>query len=166
MGEPSSAGWPPPPPSGPPTQAGGSYPPPPPPSGYAQAPGSWGAQPGAGSYPPGYPPPGYQALGYGAPPQTDGKAVVGLILAIASWVVCPVILAVIALVVAGQSNRTIETSGGRLEGRSLNTATKWVAWINIVLSVLAAIALIIFFGWAVTQDPEILNDLSDPSTQF
>ena len=95
------------------------------------------------NYPPaGYPPQGYQAVGYPAARQTDSKAVIGLVLAISSWLVCPLITAIIALVLAGQSNRAIDASGGRLEGRSMNTATKVIAWINIVLSVLALIAVV------------------------
>jgi hypothetical protein len=81
-------------------------------------------------------------------------------------VVCPVILAIIALVVAGQSNRAIEASGGRLEGRSLNTATKWVSWINIVLTVLAILVGAIFLGVALSQNPDLFTEVTDPSTQF
>jgi hypothetical protein len=92
--------------------------------------------------------------------------VIGLILAIASWVVCPLITAVIALVLAGQSNRAIAASGGRLEGRSMNTATKWVAWANIVVTVLLMVAGLIFLAFVVTTDPTVINDLSDPDTQF
>lgn len=152
----------------PPAPAG--YPGSPSPQGYSDA---WaGGQPGGPGYPPpgyppaGYPPAGYQAVGYEAPRQTESKAVVGLILAIASWVVCPLITAIIALVLAGQSNRAIDASGGRLEGRSINTATKWVAWANIVVTVLALVAGLAFFAWAVTQDPSVFNDLTDPDTQF
>lgn len=88
--------------------------------------------------------------------QTDSKAIVGLILSIGSWVVCPVLLAIIALVLASQSNRDIAASGGRLSGQGLNTATKVISWINIVLSVLSIVAFVGFLifaavsGWVVT----------------
>jgi hypothetical protein len=94
-------------------------------------------------------------VGYGQAPQTDSKAVVGLILAISAWVICPFVTAIIALVLAGQSNRAIEASGGRLEGRSLNTATKVIAWLNIVLGVIAIIGFIVFitlFSTSVVTD--------------
>lgn len=153
-----------------PPPAPGGYSSPPPPQGYSD---SWAGVPqGSPGYPPtgypptGYPPAGYQAVGYPTPSQTDNKAVVGLILAIASWVVCPLITAVIALVLAGQSNRAIDASGGRLEGRSMNTATKWVAWANIIVTVLLIVAGLALFAFAVTTDSTVITDLTDPDTQF
>jgi len=92
--------------------------------------------------------------------------VIALILAIASWLVCPFITAIIALVLASQSNRAIDASGGQLEGRSMNTATKVIAWINIVLSVLALIALIGLVIFAATTDSTIFTEITDQSTQF
>ena len=110
--------------------------------------------------PPGYPPAGYQAVGYGQAPQTDSKAVVGLILAISAWVICPFITAIIALVLAGQSNRAIDASGGRLEGRSLNTATKVIAWLNIVLGIIGIIAFIALIAFGVVLEGSVVTDTS------
>ena len=151
-----------------------AYAPPPPVDGWASppppAPGYPYAPPPAGSYagpppnypPAGYPPQGYQAVGYPAARQTDSKAVIGLVLAISSWLVCPLITAIIALVLAGQSNRAIAASGGRLEGRSMNTATKVIAWINIVLSILALIALVVALVlFAATTDSSVITDITD-----
>ncbi len=149
-----------------PTAGSGGYPPPagalPPPP----PPAAWGQ---GGAQPPGAP------VGYGAwpaqqqPPQTEGKAIVGLILAIGSWVLCPLVLAVVALVLANQSNRAIDASGGRLEGRGINTATKVVSWINIALTALVGV-LIIGFLIAVAANPDLrdlFNDLpSTGDTQF
>lgn len=169
--------WASPPPPAPPQPGGQGFPPPPvegwasppPPApgyGYAPPPGGSYAGPPQ-SYPPaGYPPQGYQAVGYPAARQTDSKAVIALILAISSWIVCPVITAIVALVLAGQSNRAIDASGGQLEGRSMNTATKVIAWINIVLSVLGLIALAGLLVFAASTDSTIITDLTDPSTQF
>jgi hypothetical protein len=66
-------------------------------------------------------------------------------------VICPFITAVIALILAGQSNTAIDASGGRLEGRSLNTATKVIAWLNIALGIIAIGALIalLALGWSI-----------------
>jgi hypothetical protein len=101
------------------------------------------------------PPPAYAAQpgygGYGAPTQTDGKAVAGLVLAICSWVVLPIIAAIVALVLAGSSQREIAASGGRLGGQGLNTATKWVSWINIVvfgLGILLFLGAVVLFASA------------------
>ena len=82
---------------------------------------------------PGYPAPGYPAPGYGYPPAqtTSTNAVVGLVLAIISWVVCPVIPAIVALVLAKKSADEIAASQGRVGGEGLNTATKIISWINI-----------------------------------
>jgi hypothetical protein len=88
------------------------------------------------------------------------------VLAISSWIVCPFITAIIALVLAGQSNRAIDASGGRLEGRSMNTATKVIAWINIVLSVIALIALVGLIIVAATTDSSVFTEITDSSTQF
>jgi hypothetical protein len=125
------------------------------------SPGQGAIQPGPpGGYPPGRP------GAYPAPRQTESKAVVGLVLAIVSWLLCPIVLAVAALIIAGQSNRAIDASGGQLDGRSLNTATKWVAWINIVLYGLALIAGLFLLGWLLTQ-PDLINEITvDSGTQF
>lgn len=139
----------------------------PPPGAYpGQQPWS-GGTPGTSGYPPaGYPPVGYQAVGYPAPRQTDSKAIWGLVLALASWVLCPIVTAIAALVLASQSNRAIDASGGRLEGRTMNTATKWIAWLNIVLVGLAIIVGIGIVAWLASQDPSFWHDLGNGSTDF
>jgi len=106
------------------------------------------AAPGQPPVPPPYPPqgyayppaPGYPAQGYAYPPPgyvpavtTSTSAIVGLVLAIASWVVCPIVLAIVALVLAKKSGEEIAASGGRVGGEGLNTATKILSWINIGL---------------------------------
>jgi uncharacterized protein involved in cysteine biosynthesis len=94
-------------------------------------------------------PPPVGPAGYAQPvagpgaPRTDSKAIVGLVLSIASFMLCPVILAIVALVLAGQSDRAIASSGGWLEGRTLNRATRWISWINIVLSIVVVVGLIV-----------------------
>ena len=70
-----------------------------------------------------------------------------LVLAIASFLVCPVIPSVIALTLIPGSRRTIRASGGAVEGESLLTAAKIVALINLALFGLvlvgAAVAIIV-----------------------
>ena len=120
---------------------------------YGQQPGQpygavpYGTPPGA----PGWgPPPGY--AGYGYPPQqTDGKAITALVLAIASWVLCPVVPAIIALVLASGSQRDIEASGGRLGGDGLNKAAKIISWINLGLALLAVLVVVLGFGLFATS---------------
>jgi hypothetical protein len=72
---------------------------------------------------------------------------VGLVLAITSWIVCPIILAIVALVLAKKSGEEIAASQGRVGGGGLNTATKILSWINIglyaaILVILGAVFLI------------------------
>ena len=99
--------------------------------------------------PPGYPPQGYAypAPGYAPAQTTSTNAIVGLVLAITSWIVCPIILAIVALVLAKKSGEEIAASQGRVGGEGLNTATKILSWINIglyaaILVILGAVFLI------------------------
>ncbi len=122
-------------------------PPPPPPGG----PDPYGQQPQQPSYGAPPPPPAYggyaqQPYGYGGYQQqeTESSAVVALVLAIASFVVCPVIPAVVALVLANNADAAIQASGGRKTGEGLTKAARIVAWINIGLTVgVLAIVIIV-----------------------
>lgn len=114
-------------------------PPPPPPPGYGPAP-TWPPQGApAAAYPPppgtpaAYPAPGGYPPPYASAPAplTSTNAIVGLVLAIASWVVCPVIPAIIAVVLAAKSQQEIQASQGRVGGDGLNLATRIISWINI-----------------------------------
>lgn len=78
-----------------------------------------------------------------AAPQTSSGAIVALVLAIASWAVCPLVLAIIALVFASKADREIAASAGRIAGGGLSTAAKIVAWVNI--GVFVAVTVIIIF---------------------
>lgn len=98
-----------------------------------------------------------------AGPVTSTNAVIGLVLAIVSWVFCPIIAAIVALVLARSSSKEIAASGGSIGGAGLNTATRIIAWINIGVSIAAGLvvaALAVFgviFGVnvAATLDPSI-----------
>jgi hypothetical protein len=70
-------------------------------------------------------------------------AVAALILAIISFVFCPVIPAVIALVLASNAKKNIAASGGMLGGEGLVTAATVISWINIGLAALAIIAIVL-----------------------
>ncbi len=106
---------------------------------------------GWGSPPPGpQPPPGpvYAAAPY-APPapypsqQTEGLAIGALVAAIASFVVCPAVPAVVALVLAQHARNHIDDAMGRLGGTGLVTAARVIAWINlgVVMLVLLGISI-------------------------
>lgn len=87
-----------------------------------------------------------------APPTTSGKAIAALVLAIASFVVCPLIPAIIALVLASQARREIDESYGAVAGEGLVSASRVVSIVNLALSVvlvpivLLAIAIPTFLG--------------------
>jgi hypothetical protein len=52
--------------------------------------------------------------------------------AVGSWILLPVILSVIALVLAGRAEQAIEADASAT-GSGLVTAARWVAWINLLL---------------------------------
>lgn len=62
---------------------------------------------------------------------TSSNAIIALVLAIASWVSCPIVLAIVGLVFASKADREIAAGAGRVGGAGLSTAAKVVAWINI-----------------------------------
>lgn len=108
-----------------------------PPSWPSQAASPEAAPPGPPpGYAPGYPPPGYPAPGYPVPAYpppapTSTNAIVALILAISSWIVCPIVPAIVALVFASKASKEIRASGGTLQGAGLVTGANITAWINI-----------------------------------
>ena len=75
-----------------------------------------------------------------APPRTEGNAIAALVLSICSWVVCPVITAVIALALAHAAGNKIDASQGRLTGDGLVRAAQIVAWVHLAFVTLVAIA--------------------------
>ena len=110
--------------------------PPPPPGGYGPPPpGGYGA-----------PPPG--GYGYPYPParRTESNAIAALVLAILSFVVCPVIPAIVALFLANSAKANIDASGGTLEGESMVTAARIIAWVNLGLAALGVLAVVSIFA--------------------
>ena len=106
------------------------------------------AAPPTSAYPPPSTPPGYAATP-GQFPKTSTYAVVSLVLAIGSFVLCPLILSIAALVVASSASKEIEASNGWITGDGMVKAAKIIAWINIALAIVVLIA-VIFLGVAVT----------------
>lgn len=78
-------------------------------------------------------------------PATSTNAIVGFVLSILSWILCPIIPAIIALFLARSSDREIAASGGRVGGSTLNTATRVISWINIVVMALGGVVFAILF---------------------
>ena len=82
---------------------------------------------------------------YLAAPKTSNNAIVALVLAIASWVICPLIPAIVALVFANNAKKEIAASQGRVGGDGMVTAAVVVSWINIgVAAAVAVLGILIF----------------------
>ncbi len=93
----------------------------------------------------------------GVPQETESKAVVALALAIASFVVVPLIPAIAALIVGLAARRSIAASHGRLSGDGLVTAAKVIASRNIALAVFV-VAIVVLLG--VAASTEAFKDMS------
>ncbi len=98
--------------------------------------------PPAAAYPPPSTPPGYAATP-GQFPKTSTYAVVSLVLAIGSFVLCPLILSIAALVVASSASKEIDASHGWIIGDGMVKAAKIIAWINIALTIVVLIAVVV-----------------------
>ena len=83
-----------------------------------------------------------------AVPSTAGTAVLALVCSVLSWTLLPVILAVAALVLARTAEGEINASGGARTGMGLVTASRWIAWINLLLAAMI-VAFIAAFALAV-----------------
>jgi hypothetical protein len=84
------------------------------------------------------------------PTRTEGTSVAALVCAIGSWILLPVLLAVVALVLAGRADRAIATNP-TASGMGLVTAARWLAGINLVLAAMvvafvAAFTLALWWG--------------------
>jgi len=153
-------GWapPPPPPPPPPPSYGQSDPPPYSSPSYGQPPYGQQQQPPYGQPPYAQQPYGYQP--YGPPPQTEGSAVGALVASIISWVLCPIIPAIVALALVPGAKRKIEGSGGRLTGEGLLTAAKWISWINIALWGLMIVGFGILIAIGASTSTDTSSDFS------
>lgn len=68
-------------------------------------------------------------------------------LAIGSFVVCPVIPSIIALVLASSADRNIAASNGALTGESLTKAARIIAWVNLAVAALVFVLILAFVGF-------------------
>lgn len=153
--------------------------PPMPPMPPAQYPSQQPAQPYGQSYggmPPVAGPPagtyGYQP-GYGggpaqAVPDTSTNAIVAFVLAICSWLVCPIVLAIVALVFASNAKKEIAASNGWKTGSGFVTAAKWIAWINLIVVpvfiVIYIVFIVLIIGASSTYNPAGNNTFNEFST--
>ena len=69
----------------------------------------------------------------GGLPRTSSNAVVAVVLAICSFLACPVVPAIVALFLARSAEREIAASGGWVTGEGLVKGARIASWINIAL---------------------------------
>jgi predicted metal-binding membrane protein len=69
--------------------------------------------------------------------------VAALVCGIAAFVICPVLPAVAAVILASSAKRKIRDSGGRLDGEGMATAGQVLGWINIGLAALGVLAIVL-----------------------
>ena len=94
------------------------------------------------------------------PRKTEGNAIAALVLAICSFIVCPLVPAVVALFLASSAKRNIDASNGALDGEALVTAAKIISFINIGICVLAIVlAVVLIVVAATTSSSSALNSM-------
>ena len=71
-------------------------------------------------------------------------AITALVLSICSWFVLPVVLAIVALVVASSASKAIAASNGARTGDGMVKAAKIIAWLNLLLFGLVIVFLVAF----------------------
>ncbi|HWV87678.1 MAG TPA: DUF4190 domain-containing protein [Capillimicrobium sp.] len=100
-------------------------PPPPPPGRPVSGPGStWPPPPGPTQAP------------------MSSKANTALVLGIVSWLICPIVLSVMAMVFAQQAKREIDASSGTIGGRGRAEAAMWIGATSLVVyGILLVVAL-------------------------
>ncbi len=130
--------------SPPPYPPGGQAPPPYPPGGYPPPPYPPAGYPRPGSTGPGYPASGYPASGYpsypgySTPTTTEPLSVWSLVLGIGSFVVCPVVAAIGAIMTGSRAKRAVDRSGAATKGRGMAVAGQVLGWVNLALVVVVA----------------------------
>lgn len=76
--------------------------------------------------------------------QTEGLAIAALVLGIASFVIFPVVPAILAIVFGRQARTRIRANGK--EGRGMALAGEIIGWVNIGVIVLVVLAVVLFIA--------------------
>jgi nitric oxide reductase large subunit len=125
-----------------------------------QGPGWWQASDGKW-----YPPQQAPGVGYGTPASdTTGKSTAALVCSILSFVVCPVILAVVGLVLASQAKQEVLAQGGDPSRDSTAKAARIIAWVHLALfAVLAVFGVLLVIVAVLGENAEVkLNNVGEP----
>ncbi|HOQ99349.1 MAG TPA: DUF4190 domain-containing protein [Anaerolineae bacterium] len=89
-------------------------------------------------YPPAYPP---------APTQSSSMATISLIMGIASWVILPVIGAIVAVITGHMARREINASMGRITGGGQATAGLVLGYLQLGLAAVSLCLGICYFAF-------------------
>jgi hypothetical protein len=92
-----------------------------------------------------YPSPGQQYL---APPQTSGMATASLIFGLLSYVIFPILGAIVAVICGHAAKSQIRNSNGTITGDGLATAGLILGYIQLILAALGLCGMIIFYAFA------------------
>lgn len=121
---------------------------------------SW--PPPAGQYPPppaspygsqyGSPYGGYYGPAGYAPPRNSGTAIAALVCAIGSFVFCPFVLAIVALVLCASAGKEIRQSGGAVTGDGMVRTARILAWVSIGVWAVLMVGYILLIVFAVTHN--------------
>ena len=84
-------------------------------------------------------------------PNTSVMAIVALVLAVASFALCPLLPAIASLILAHLADKEIRGSNGALQGQGLSTAAKIVSWVNIGISVAVSIIALVVLVFIVAS---------------
>jgi hypothetical protein len=76
---------------------------------------------------------------------TESLAIWALICAIGAWVLLPVILAIVALVLARSADEEISKAAGWKQGKGLVSAARVSAWLHLLLAALVVVFVVTFF---------------------
>lgn len=87
----------------------------------------------------------YTAIGHAPTQATEVNALIAMVLAIASWMVIPIVGAVAALFVASNAKRSIHASNGALAGLGIARGAQAVAWANLICCALFLLVVVALF---------------------
>jgi hypothetical protein len=120
------------------------------PYGQPGAPGAYG-QPGS---------PAAAQYGYGPMPPKNNLGVWALITGILSFVLCPLLLGIAAIITGTMSRKAADQ--GLANNRGMGTAGLILGWVNVALTVVGIVLLIILLAaGAMSGNWNDLNDLND-----
>jgi hypothetical protein len=88
----------------------------------------------------------WSPAGY-TPPQNSGKATGSLIAGILSFVVCPLVLSIVAIILGTQAQSEIRMSGGRLTGEGMAQAGVILGWVSLAIT---AVVIVVFVSVGVS----------------